>query len=165
LAETIIIPRSIIRRILREAERMGMSLEEYVIELLSQSLDPRDKAIEYIEVAKMLLEQARIELEKGDIRQAAEKTWGAAALAVKAYAYMKEGKHIRSHGELWKYTDILKKELGDWVHDAWMSANGMHVCFYEGWCTQDHVKDSLKRIIKLVREIESKIKNKASLSR
>lgn len=37
----------------------------------------------------ILLEQARRELEKGDIRHAAEKTCVASALAVKAYAFGK----------------------------------------------------------------------------
>lgn len=40
-----------------------------------------------METALDLLEEAREELGKGNVRQAAEKLWGAAALAVKAHAY------------------------------------------------------------------------------
>jgi len=57
------------------------------VELLSQGLDPRDRAREYVEVAEDLLRQAREELEGGNVRQAAEKVWGAVALTVKAYAW------------------------------------------------------------------------------
>ena len=66
----------------REARKLGVSPEEYVLELMLRDLDPPERAKEYLEASKELLEQAREELDKGDIRQAAEKAWGAAALAV-----------------------------------------------------------------------------------
>ncbi len=61
-------------------------------------MDPRDKAREYIEAARDLLEQTREELEKGDARQAAEKLWGAATLAVNAYAAWMDGNGYRANG-------------------------------------------------------------------
>ncbi len=143
LSEAIIVPRVIVERIRREAEKLGISVDEYVIELISQNLDPKNKAREYIEAAMVLLEQARRELEKGDIRQAAEKTWGASALAVKAYAFWKENKRLTSHRELWEYSRILASELGDRVFDAWAHANSIHTCFYEGWCTDKHIEKAL----------------------
>ncbi|MDQ6964354.1 MAG: PaREP1 family protein, partial [Mariprofundales bacterium] len=87
----IALPRGIVERARREAERLGLGLEEYLVELLVQSFDPEDRAVEYIEAARGLLERAREELGRGDVRQAAEKVWGAAALAVKAYAWLREG--------------------------------------------------------------------------
>ncbi|RUM47283.1 MAG: hypothetical protein DSY37_03225 [Hyperthermus sp.] len=146
------------RRVREEAGKLGLSVDEYVIELLSQGLDPRDRALEYVEAAMDLLGQARGELGKGDVRQASEKLWGAAALAVKAYAYLRDGRRLSSHGELWEYKRRLERELGEWVYDAWMSATGMHVCFYEAWCTERDVENAYKRIEKLVREVASLIK-------
>ena len=67
----------------REARRRGISLEEYVLELVLRDLDPPERAKEYVEASKDLLEQAREGLKKDDVRQAAEKAWGAAALAVR----------------------------------------------------------------------------------
>ena len=110
MSTTITLPRVIVERIRREAERLGLSLDEYLVELLSQSLDPRDRAREYAEAAKELLEQARRELEKGNVRQAAEKAWGATALAVKAYAYWKEQRRLSSHEELWEYARRIKED-------------------------------------------------------
>ena len=95
--------------------------------------------MEYVEAAEDLLEKARGELERGNTRQAAEKLWGAAALAVKAYAYLKEGNRLTSHGELWEYMRLMAREFGRWVRGAWMYANGMHTCFYEGWCDKEDV--------------------------
>jgi len=47
------------------------------------------KSASYLEEAKRFLERAKEELKKGDIRQATEKVWGAAALAIKAHASAK----------------------------------------------------------------------------
>ena len=146
------------KRVRDEAEKLGISVDEYVVELLSQSLDPKDKAIEHIEAAESLLEEAHTELEKGNVRQAAEKLWSASALAVKAYAYWRGGKRLTSHGVLWEYKRKLEDELGEWVHDAWMNATSMHTCFYEGRCTKEDIEKAHKRVEKLVREATSKIK-------
>ncbi|ABN70611.1 PaREP1/PaREP8 domain containing family protein [Staphylothermus marinus F1] len=154
MSVVIIIPRRVAEHARREAEKKGMTLEEYIIELLSHNLDPMDKAIEYVEAAQELLREAVEELGKGNLRQASEKLWGATALTVKAYALHRDGKQLRSHGELWEYKDKLVIELGEWVYDAWMAANGMHTCFYEGWCSARDVEIAIKHIEKLVNAVK-----------
>ena len=150
----IVIRGQLARRVRDRAERQGLSVEEYIAELLAQDLDPKGRAKEYIEVALDLLEQAREEIEqKGDVRQAAEKLWGATALAVKAHAWLRLGRRLASHGELWEYIERLAGELGDWVGDAWNAGNSMHTCFYEGWCTRWHVQQALRKVEKLVKEV------------
>ncbi len=160
MAEALVIRGRLARRVREEAEKRGLTAEEYLVEVLSQSLDPKDRALEYIEAAEDLLEEAREELGKGNLRQAAEKLWGAAALAVKAYAYLREGKRLTSHGELWEYKRRLEDELGEWVHDSWASATEMHVCFYEGWCKEKDITIARKRIEKLVKEVASLVRKK-----
>ncbi|MEB3859850.1 MAG: hypothetical protein LRS43_01415 [Desulfurococcales archaeon] len=86
-----------------------------MLELVTQGLDPKDRAVEYVGTAEELLREARAELGRGNIRQAAEKAWGAAALVVKAYTYWREGKRLASHGELWELSGRLSEELGEWV--------------------------------------------------
>ena len=147
---TIVLPRRI-------AEKQGASREELVIEAVLGNLDPPERAREYIEAAEELLAQAEQELEKGDIRQAAEKLWGAAALAIKAYASWRDSKRLTSHSELWMYKNKVKRELGEWVSDAWAQANTMHTCFYEGWCSEEDVRDALERVKKLVRKVKARI--------
>lgn len=141
----------------REARKAGLSLEEYVLELILQGLDPRERAREYVEVAEDLLRRAREELKEGDVRQATEKVWGAAALAVKAYAEWREGRRLASHRELWEYRRRLESELGEWVYDAWMAANGMHVCFYEGWCSKEDVEKAIRSVERLVKEVARRV--------
>jgi len=154
----IVVRGRLARRVREEAEKLGVGVDEYLVELLSQGLDPREKAVEYVEASEELLGEAREELGKGNVRQAAEKVWGAAALAIKAYAYWREGKKLSSHGELWDYMRLMVKDMGSWVREAWMFANGMHTCFYEGWCTREDVEDSIKRVEKLVQEVASRVK-------
>ena len=113
-----------------------------------------------LEAARELLNQARRELEEGDVRQAAEKTWGSAALAVKAYAYWRDERRSSSHEELWEYMRLMAGEMGSWVRVAWMYANGMHMCFYEGWCAREDVEDALEHVEKLVEAVASKVKRR-----
>lgn len=155
--------RGRLAKLLRErAGERGLSVEEYLVELLAGDLDPGERAREYIEAARGLLEEAREELGRGNVRQAAEKLWGAAALAVRAYAEWREGKRLTSHGELWEYTKRMIDEIGEWVYDAWMTATGMHACFYEAWCTQMHVEEALKRIERLVEEEAGRLGSSAA---
>jgi hypothetical protein len=101
-----------------EAEKLGVSVDEYLVELLSQGLEPRSKAVEYVEAAKELLREAREELGKGNVWQAAEKLWDATALAVRAYAYLRDSKWLTGHRDLWEYSKKLIGEFGEWVNDA-----------------------------------------------
>jgi len=156
--EAIVLRGRIARNIKKKAAKLGVSVDEYIVELLTQTLDPKTKAIEYIEAAKELLQESLRELEKGNMRQASEKLWSAGALAIKAYAYWKDERRLSSHGELWEYKRGLEEEFGEWISDAWAQASTMHICFYEGWCARKDVENAYKRIEKLVKEIASKIK-------
>ncbi len=150
-------PKSILEKLEHEARKSGLGVEEYILELILENIDPEERVQEYIEAAKDLLEQSREEIDKGNIRQAAEKIWGATALAIKAYAELVEGKKLTSHRELWEFKNRVEKDFGEWVYDAWMSANGMHTCFYEGWCGKEDAKKALKKVSRLVDEIGRRI--------
>ena len=153
MAEAIVIRGRLARRLREEAVRRGLSVEEYLVEILSQELDPKGRAREYVEAALDLLDEAREEFVRGNVRQAAEKLWSAAALTVKAYAHLREGKRPTSHGELWEWKRRLEDDLGEWVSDAWAQANAMHTCFYEGWCNEKDVAAAMKRVERLAKEV------------
>ena len=72
---SIVISGRLAERLRREAEERGMTPEELLVSLLTADLDPRGRAREYIEAALALLEEARRELERGNLRQASEKVW------------------------------------------------------------------------------------------
>ena len=127
------------------------------LSFLSGDLDHKGKAVEYIKASEELLERAREEFRKDNVRQAAEKVWGATALAVKAYAYWREGRRLASHSEMWEYVEVLVGDVGEWVRDAWYAGNAMHTCFYEGWCKPGQVEAAMKRVEKLLKEIKARM--------
>jgi len=149
----ITIPESIAKRIREAAERLGVTPEEYILELVTKDLDPEERARVYIEAARDLIARAREELGKGDLRQASEKIWGACALAVKAHAFARRGLRLESHRDLWLYKNEVAKEFGGWVRAAFLMADSMHKNFYEGLATKEDVEDSLKEVEKLVAAI------------
>ena len=69
-------------------------------------------AQKYLESSRILLSQARTELAAGDVRQASEKGWGAAAQIVQAIAARRDWEHP-GHRELFRAVDRLRKETGD----------------------------------------------------
>ncbi|MEM0464312.1 MAG: PaREP1 family protein [Pyrobaculum sp.] len=151
------LPEGVVERVKKRAEEQGLGLESCLIDVITRDDDPEKASEAYVEASKSLLEEARGELEKGDVRQAAEKLWGAAALAIKAYAAWREGKRLASHGELWRYKDVVAAELGEWVRDAWNAGNAMHVNFYEGWATREQVVSALKKVSRLVEELTRRV--------
>ena len=144
---TVSLPDGLARKLSDEARRLGISLEELVLEKLSEAVDPGEKARIYWEAAEALLDQAGDELERGDLRQASEKIWGAAALAIKAVAWARRGTRLASHGELWHFVDELAREIGDeGIRDGWRAATAMHVNYYEGWAPEGEVRACLERV-------------------
>jgi hypothetical protein len=50
--ETLVVPKSIAKRLREEARRAGLSIDEYLLELITQNLDPKSRAREYIKTAE-----------------------------------------------------------------------------------------------------------------
>ena len=147
------LPEVIARELEEKARRAGVSVDEYLFDLVLRSDDPGAGARKYLEGARELLRQAREELERGDLRQASEKVWGACALAIKAHALARKGVRLESHGELWVYKNEVARELGDWVRIAFKLADSMHKNFYEGLATREDVEDALREVEKLVESV------------
>jgi hypothetical protein len=152
------IPERIAERIRREAEKQGLAPEEYILETVTKDLDPDERAREYIESASALIQQAEEELQKGDLRQASKKVWGACALAIKAHAAARKGLVLKSHADLWRYKDEVANELGEWIRGAFLMADSMHKNFYEGLATAKDVTVALGEVEKLVKAIREVLK-------
>ena len=117
-----------------------MSISEYLAEIAVEGLDPLDAALSYIEGAKDLLRQARIEFERGDLRQVSEKVGGVCALAIKAHALRSRGRRIKNYAEMRAYKNEVARELGDWVRTVFSQADSMHKNFYENLATREDWK-------------------------
>ncbi len=106
--------------------------------------------MKYRTAAAQLLAQAREELARGDVRQASEKGWGAAAQAVKAVAEERGWGH-RSHYALFEAVRTLVRETGNEDLDTLFHvANSLHNNFYEDWMPEDSVRSGLDRVAEFV---------------
>lgn len=85
----------------------------------------------YAQKSREFLAQAREEFDKGDLVQASEKLWGAAAQVVKAVAERRGWRHD-SHRALAQVVGQLVAETGDLtIGAAFQVAQGLHFNFYE----------------------------------
>ncbi len=107
----------------------------------------------YFEASVLLLAQAEAELAAGDVRQASEKGWGAAAQAVKAVAEQRDWPH-RSHASLFRVVDRLVEETRDNdLGGAFRVGSHLHTNFYENWDSEAGVRDSLGDIRRFVEKL------------
>ena len=98
----------------------------------------------YREASRHLLAQARIELAAGDVRQALEKGWGAAAQILKAVAEQRGWDHGK-HRHLSRVASRLRAELGDRdVFRLYMVADSLHGNFYEDELQPEDVAEALE---------------------
>lgn len=100
----------------------------------------------YRERSTAFLTKAHEELAAGDLEQASEKAWGAAALMVKAAA---ENRHIRheNHNDLWKVVNALIEETGDdEMSDLFSIASALHINFYENTMSARAIRRSIQRV-------------------
>jgi len=101
-----------------------------------------------------LLSQARAELSRGDVVQASEKGWGAAAQMVKSVADSRGWRH-NGHRYLFDIVKRLVDESGDQqIYVLFMVANSLHSNFYENWMPQEMVANGLEQVEELVKRIE-----------
>ena len=103
---------------------------------------------------RRLLEQARAEFAAGDLLQASEKGWGAAAQMVKS-ALDARGEPHTGHGHLWRGIELLVDETGDAeLRDLFGAAHNLHVNFYEGLLLRATVEQYLARAAAFVDRLE-----------
>ena len=108
----------------------------------------------HADTAEAFLAKARAYLAEGDLLQASEKAWGAAAQTVKAAAEQRGWRH-QSHGDLFQNVDRLSEEAGDGeLNDLFHVASSLHTNFYEGWLTRLQVERGLAVIEEFVRRID-----------
>ena len=108
----------------------------------------------YRTTAAHYLVQAYEELDAGDLLQASEKGWGAAAQAVKAVAEQRGWNH-RSHADLFVVVRNLVSESGnDDLHLDFHTARALHINFYEGDETAEGIRSGLGQVQRFVEALD-----------
>ena len=108
----------------------------------------------YQAASRQLLAQGREELAGGDIRQASEKGWGAAAQMVKAIAEQRGWQH-RNHAALFDAISFLVSETRDHeIRRLFHVANALHINFYENWDNAANVSSALDDVERFIDKME-----------
>ena len=102
------------------------------------------------ETSRRFIIQADAEFAAGDLLQASEKGWGAAAHAMKAIAQEREWRHD-SHARLFGIADRLASITGMYeIPDLFQTASEVHKNFYEGNMSKERIADGLADIRRLL---------------
>ncbi|TMB64985.1 MAG: hypothetical protein E6J43_12580 [Chloroflexi bacterium] len=100
----------------------------------------------YATASEGLLQKAKTYLAEGDLVQASEKGWGAAAQAIKAVAEARGWQH-NVHRQLFEVLARLLDETGDTeIRRQFLIANALHTNFYENWLTRGDVEAGVQEV-------------------
>lgn len=108
----------------------------------------------YAEKSRVFLRQAQEELAAGDLEQASEKLWGAAAQMVDAKAEQRGWRHD-SHARLYAVVRQLADETGDpQLSRLFQVAGSLHFNFYEGALPREYIEDTVLVVQELIEKLE-----------
>lgn len=109
----------------------------------------------YAQISRRFLEQAKVHLAEHDRLQAAEKVWGAAALALKAIGEQRGWVH-NNHSKILCIGEHLGREFGRQreFHRYLLVANDMHADFYENEWRDEVIESARLDVEEFVGELE-----------
>jgi len=109
----------------------------------------------YEDLSSEYLRRARGYLADGDLTQASEKGWGAAAVSVKAVATSR-GLNHSSHYQLRQVVQELAREADDdEIRSQFGHANDLHMNFYENWLDRETIELYLLQIERFVGKLRT----------
>ena len=107
-------------------------------------------AQDYRAISADLFEQANIELEAGDLIQASEKFWSAAAHSLKSIAEDRGWEH-KSHAHFYRTIRNLADETDDkQLIYLFNAADSLHSNFYENWMQEDEIRHFSTQVSQLI---------------
>ncbi len=108
----------------------------------------------YVDLSNAYLRKAQAHLAEGDLVQASEKGWGAAAVLVKACAESR-GRDHKQHRHLWAMVRRLVAESGDAeIRSLFSDAESLHGNFYEDYFEAEEVAWFLNEVARLRDKLE-----------
>ena len=109
----------------------------------------------YQSVSAALFDQAHVELDAGDLIQASEKFWGAAAQALKSIAQERGWDH-GSHAHFYAIVRNLVDETGDHqLVELFGGANLLHINFYEHWLEEVEIRTFAHQVQQLLNRLDA----------
>ena len=113
-----------------------------------------EHVVHYRDMSAEYLDHARALLAEGDLKQASEKAWGAAAVMVKAAAEERGWRH-EGHRELWWALERLADESNDGeMRRQFGLAGALHTNYYEDWLSAQMVEEYLSEVQRLISRLD-----------
>ena len=113
------------------------------------------KTTYYNTTGREYLTKAHTYLAEGDLLQASERGWGAAAQMVKSIAEARGWPHD-GHHHLCHAVNRLAEETSDRdLRTAFGLASALHTNFYEGWLPRETVEDYLAHVSGFLSKLET----------
>ncbi len=108
----------------------------------------------YRSVSSTLFDQAHVELEAGDLLQASDKYWGAAAQTLKSIAQSLGWEH-KTHANFYRIVRNLADETDDReLVFLFQAADALHANFYEHWLKPAEIRVLADRVSDLLESLE-----------
>ena len=109
----------------------------------------------YADMSRDYMARAEDYLGQGDLVQASEKCWGAAACVLKAIAERRAWRH-QSHSLLYDISSqIADEQSRPELRDMFVEANSMHQNFYEDWMPEEVVERVVGRVKAYLAELDA----------
>ena len=114
-----------------------------------------EQVVHYRDISAEYLAHARGLLADGDLKQASEKAWGAAALLVKAAAEERGWRH-EGHRDLWRALHRIADESEDeGMRRQFGLAGALHTNYYEDWLDAKAVEQYLGEVERLTSRLSA----------
>ena len=108
----------------------------------------------YANQSREFIALARIELDAGDLLQASEKAWGAAAAAIKSVAEMRGWQHYAHtliRAAAWR---ISREHHRPQIRGMIARANDLHQNYYEYYLAEEEVAEGIAQVAELLSILE-----------
>jgi hypothetical protein len=137
------------------AEATGWDRNDVVDELANMVVSPSGRAKRYKEIHEKYFEEAKKLKERGDLRQAGEKLWGATTALIKHYAAIKNV--FIAHWGRGKIDNFIASNVEEQYKDLFRNlldnAEALHENFYEGALSEKAFEERWRRTLKLLEEV------------
>ncbi|MGC9050664.1 PaREP1 family protein [Pyrobaculum sp.] len=131
----------------------GRDVEEFILGLLTERLDPPQRVEAYLALHEKYLREAEELYQKGDLAQAGEKYWGAVAALLNAIAEKRGWEHY-SHRDYALAINRLYRETRDReLVVGFRMAEGLHANYYHNFMETEEFKLHREAVLRLVEKL------------
>lgn len=152
------VSEEVYKLLLMLARERGKSVEEIIVDMLVEKLDPKARIEVYMKLHEKYLREGEELRRKGDLVQAGEKLWGATTSLLNAIAEERGWPHY-SHRDYAEIIERLLEETGDeTLPRLFASAERLHANFYHNFLSEKgfnvHAEDAKTLVKKLIEIIQ-----------